>query len=130
MIGKNTMARVRDVAMTARSRFPLILPGLLLYLFMPCSIRLKIFSVTTIPSSTTRPVASTIARSVSTLMEKPMMYMIKKAPRRDTGISINGRRAIVHSLKNKKMIMTTRLIAMISVSLTSNIALRTKVVRS
>ena len=35
------------------------------------AIFLNIFSVTTIPSSTTSPVASTIPSKVSTLMEKP-----------------------------------------------------------
>ena len=59
------------------------------------------FSVTTIPSSTTRPVANTIARSVSTLMVKPLRYMIKKAPMSEMGISMSGRTAISQSLKNR-----------------------------
>jgi hypothetical protein len=49
---------------------------------------LNIFSVTTIPSSTTKPVARTIANKVNTLMEKPNNHMIKKVAINETGISI------------------------------------------
>ena len=48
-----------------------------------------------------------------------MTYMIKKAPTSDTGISIKGRTAIVQSLKNKKMMMTTKVMAINMVSFTS-----------
>ncbi|MNE09035.1 hypothetical protein D3C80_1017000 [compost metagenome] len=68
---------------------------------IPSSTFLKIFSVTTIPSSTTRPVASTIARSVSTFIEKPKSHIMKNVAINDTGISINGLKAIAQSLKNK-----------------------------
>ena len=67
----------------------------------PSSIFLKIFSVTTIPSSTTKPVASTIASNVNTFTEKPIKYMTKKVPIKETGMSINGRIATPQSLKNK-----------------------------
>ncbi|MNE45551.1 hypothetical protein D3C80_1398380 [compost metagenome] len=68
---------------------------------IPSSTFLKIFSVTTIPSSTTNPVAKTIASNVSTLIENPKSHMIKKVAINETGISINGRNAIAQSLKNK-----------------------------
>ena len=68
---------------------------------IPDSSFLKIFSVTTIPSSTTNPVANTIASKVNTLMVNPNRYMIKNAPIKETGISINGRNAIIQSLKNR-----------------------------
>jgi hypothetical protein len=58
---------------------------------MPSSSFLKMFSVTTIPSSTTRPVARTIASKVKTLIEKPEMYIIKKQETREIGMSIKGR---------------------------------------
>jgi hypothetical protein len=41
-------------------------------------------------SSTTRPIASTIARSVNTLMEKPKKYRTKKLPTREIGTVIMG----------------------------------------
>ncbi len=68
---------------------------------MPSSTFLKMFSVTTIPSSTTNPVARTIASKVNTLMEKPNSHMMKKVAIKDTGISINGLNAIDQFLKNK-----------------------------
>ena len=68
---------------------------------IPSSTFLKMFSVTTIPSSTTNPVANTIANNVSTFIEKPKSHMIKKVAINETGISINGRNAIAQFLKNK-----------------------------
>ncbi|MNY49534.1 hypothetical protein D3C86_1849680 [compost metagenome] len=68
---------------------------------IPSSTFLKIFSVTTIPSSTTRPVAKTIANSVNTLIENPKSHIIKKVAINETGISIKGRNAMAQSLKNK-----------------------------
>ncbi|MNN09687.1 hypothetical protein D3C81_1225790 [compost metagenome] len=68
---------------------------------IPSSTFLKIFSVTTIPSSTTSPVASTIASSVSTLMENPKIYIIKNVAIKDTGMSNRGRSAIPQSRKKK-----------------------------
>jgi hypothetical protein len=59
------------------------------------------FSVTTMPSSTTRPVANTIPSNVSTLMVKPQRYMIKKVPISDTGMSINGRKAMAQLRKKR-----------------------------
>ena len=41
------------------------------------------------------------ASSVKTLMVKPNKYIMKKAPISETGISINGRRAIIQSLKKR-----------------------------
>ena len=88
---------------------------------IPSSTFLKIFSVTTIPSSTTNPVAKTMAKSVNTFTENPHKYMMKKVAINETGISINGRNAIDQSLKNKKIINTTKTIDIKSVSATSTI---------
>ena len=43
------------------------------------------FSITTIASSTTMPVASTMAKSVSVLIEKSSRWTNAKAPMSDTG---------------------------------------------
>jgi hypothetical protein len=59
---------------------------------------LNIFSVTTIPSSTTKPVARTIANKVNTLMEKPNNHMIKKVAINETEYQ-SGLKAIAQSLK-------------------------------
>ena len=112
------MASVSEVEMTAKniSRVPSTAACIL---SMPRSIRLKIFSVTTIPSSTTKPVASTIPNSVSTLMEYPKIYITKKVPISETGISINGRKAMIQLRKNRKIIITTRKMEINKVSNTS-----------
>src|SRR4051812_21789575 len=64
--GRNTTASVMDVEITAKniSRLP---SNAAFLIDIPSSSFLKMFSVTTIPSSTTSPVASTIANSVNTL---------------------------------------------------------------
>ena len=71
------------------------------------------------PSSTTSPVARTIARRVSTLIENPKMYIRKNDPTNETGISISGRRAMTVFLKKRNTMSTTRLIAISMVSATS-----------
>ncbi|MNS73167.1 hypothetical protein D3C72_1065990 [compost metagenome] len=48
------------------------------------------FSITTIASSTTMPMASTIPNKVSMLTEKPNMLMPTKAPMIDTGTARIG----------------------------------------
>src|SRR5690606_39710527 len=96
--GKNTAASVTEIEITAKkiSFDPLIAASMG---DIPSSTFLNIFSVTTIPSSTTSPVAKTIANSVRTLIEKPHKYMIKKVAIKETGISIKGRKAIAQFLK-------------------------------
>lgn len=66
--GKNTAAKVIEIEITAKniSLDPLIAASMGV---IPSSTFLKIFSVTTIPSSTTNPVAKTMANNVNTLME-------------------------------------------------------------
>ena len=100
IIGRNTAASVMEIEITAKkiSLEPLIAASMG---DMPSSTFLKIFSVTTIPSSTTKPVANTIAKRVNTLMENPKMYMMKNVAMSETGMSINGRKAIAQSLKNR-----------------------------
>ncbi len=56
----------------------------------PSSMWRKMFSSTTMASSTTRPMASTSASSVSVLMVKPAAAMMPKAPIRLTGMVTIG----------------------------------------
>ena len=65
------------------------------------------FSVMTMASSTTRPTDKTTANMVSTLMEKPATYITKKAPIRDTGITMQGTRVTRQSRRKRKMMMIT-----------------------
>ena len=104
--GINTTASVIEVDITAKKIS--LLPSLAAcFKGKPSSNFLKIFSVTTIPSSTTKPVASTIASKVNTFIEKPAMYMIKKVAISEIGISIKGLMAISQFLKKKKITSTT-----------------------
>ena len=98
--GRNTAAKVTDIEITAKniSFDPLIAASMG---DIPSSTFLKIFSVTTIPSSTTSPVANTIANKVNTFIENPKSHIMKKVAINETGMSINGRKAIAQSLKNK-----------------------------
>jgi hypothetical protein len=46
------------------------------------------FSITTITSSTTSPVASVMPKSVSVLMEKPSSLMKVNVPMSETGVAM------------------------------------------
>ena len=122
--GKNTTASVIEVEITAKN-ISLLPSSAALLIGNPSSSFLNMFSVTTIPSSTTRPVASTIPRSVNTLMENPKMYMIKNVAMSEIGMSIIGRIAINQFLKKKKITSTTSVNEISRVSSTSLIALLT-----
>src|SRR5690606_2190159 len=116
--GRKTAASVTEIEITAKkiSFDPLIAAEIG---DIPSSTFLNIFSVTTIPSSTTKPVAKTMANSVNTVIEKPQRYMIKNVAISDTGISTSGRKAMDQLRKNMYIINTTNIMAMISVSTTS-----------
>ena len=68
---------------------------------MPVSTCRKIFSSMTIASSTTSPIASTIASNVSVLTVKPNTYISEKAPISDTGIVTIGM-SVARRLRRKK----------------------------
>ena len=62
-------------------------------------------------SSTTRPMASTIASSVSVLMVKPSRYMSAKAPISETGMVTIGMSVARNERRKKKITSTTSAIA-------------------
>ncbi len=62
-------------------------------------------------SSTTRPIASTMARSVSVLSEKPNSHISAKAPISEIGIVTKGIIVPRSERRKKKMTSTTRPIA-------------------
>ena len=127
--GRNTTANVIEVDTTTKNIS--LEPSIAAFrIGNPDSNFLKIFSVTTMPSSTTSPVASTIANNVRMLMLKPAKYITKKVAINEIGMSIKGRMAIKIFLKNKKMTITTRLNEINKVSATSRILFLTLTVLS
>ncbi len=121
--GRNTTASVIEVDNTAK-KISLLPSNAALRIGKPPSNFRKMFSVTTIPSSTTKPVASTIPNKVNTFIENPPMYMIKKVAINEMGISIKGLMAINQLRKKKKITITTKLKEIIKVSCTSSNDLR------
>jgi hypothetical protein len=95
--GQNTAANVIEIEITAKniSLDPFIAASIG---DIPSSTFENI--QTTIPSSTTKPVARTIANKVNTLMENQKSHIIKKVAINETGIS-KGLNAMAQSLKNK-----------------------------
>ena len=75
---------------------------------MPSSIWRKMFSSITMASSTTRPIASTKANSVSVLMLNPASAISAKAPMSDTGIVNRGMIEARKVRKNTRMTSATR----------------------
>ncbi len=65
------------------------------------------FSSTTIASSTTRPIASTIASRVSVFTVKPSAYMIANAPISEAGMVTTGIRVARRFRRNRKTTSTT-----------------------
>src|SRR5436190_17918975 len=75
--------------------------------------------MTTIASSTTRPVAKVMPKSVSVLMEKPSALTKMKVPTRDTGIVTDGITVERQSCRNTNMTMITSAMASSRVVTTS-----------
>src|SRR5258708_21867262 len=77
------------------------------------------FSMTTMASSTTNPVASVIPNRVRELIEKPKTLMKAKVPISETGIVTAGITGARQSSRKKKMTMITMITASSSVVTTS-----------
>ena len=83
------------------------------------------FSITTIASSTTMPVASTMPNSVSVLIEKSNSLMKAKVPTSDTGMVTAGMIVLRQFCRNRNITRMTRTMASPSVFSTSTIDSRT-----
>ena len=81
----------------------------------------SMFSITTIASSTTMPVARITPKSVSVLIEKPISFVNAKAPISETGMVIAGMIVLRHVCRKTKITSTTSPIASASVFRTSSI---------
>ena len=115
----NTASSTSDDATTA-PEISLIASRAPSYGVIPFSwMKRAMFSMTTIASSTTSPVASVSPNSVSVLIEKPSTFIKKNVPSSETGIVSAGISVVRQSCKNRKMTRTTRAIAIKSVMTTS-----------
>ena len=97
---------------------------------VPCSTCREMFSIITIASSTTKPVAMVSAISVRLLREKPTRYMTPKVPTSDSGTAMLGMRVAEALRRKKKMTSTTRITASSNSNCTSAIEARMLMVRS
>ena len=89
-------------------------------------IRRSTFSSTTMASSTTMPIASTIANRVNVLIEKPTIHRPAKVPISDTGTAITGMMVARTVCRNTNTTSTTRMAASKMVLTTSLIEASTK----
>ncbi|OIQ68818.1 hypothetical protein GALL_495850 [mine drainage metagenome] len=83
-----------------------------------------------IASSTTRPIARTIASKVSKLIEYPSICMMKNVPISDSGIATTGTKMALKLPRNRKITTVTITSASTSVLTTSVIDELMKAVES
>src|SRR5258707_10925805 len=117
--GTNPATRTSEVATTAPATSFIATEAALCGSVMPSTMCRSTFSITTIASSTTNPVASVMPNSVNVLIENPKALMNIKVPTSDTGIVIAGINVLRQSCKNKKMTAITSAMACSSVISTS-----------
>ena len=89
-------------------------------------IRRSTFSTTTMASSTSRPIASTMANMVSMLIEKPSASRIASVPSKTTGMAMVGIRVARKFCRNRKITRNTRTKASSRILTTSVMDARTK----
>ena len=85
----------------------------------PRSMCCSTFSITTIASSTTKPIAKTIANNVSVLIVKSKTVNAAKVPSNDTGTANNGIIVARKLCRNMKITRTTKTNASKNVCATS-----------
>ena len=78
---------------------------------MPFSMLWAAPSTTTMASSTTMPIASTMANNVERLIEKPSAAIAAKAPMIVTGTVVAGTSMARQSCKKTRMTISTRMAA-------------------
>ena len=83
-------------------------------------------STTTMESSTTVPMTSTSAKSVSRLTEKPATFIKAKVPMSETTMPTAGTSVALKSCRKKSTTINTSTMAMTSVSITSRMEAKRK----
>ena len=96
----------------------------------PSSRKRATFSIITIASSTTKPVAMVSAISVRLFSEKPARYITPKVPTSDSGTATAGMIVAGTLRRNRKITITTSAIASISSNCTARTDARIVTVRS
>jgi hypothetical protein len=89
--------------------------------FCPSRMCRSMFSITTMASSTTRPVASVMPNRVRVLMEKPSSFTKANVPMSDTGMVTAGMSVLRQSSRKTKMTRITSTMATARVKTTSEI---------
>src|SRR5712692_9250404 len=117
--GTNTATSTNDVATTAPATSFMATDAALCGSMIQSTMCRSTFSITTIASSTTSPVASVIPNSVSVLIEKPNSFTNWNVPISETGMAIAGINVLRQSCKNKYMTTMTSAMACSSVMSTS-----------
>src|SRR5271169_3289959 len=97
--GTNTETRTNEVAMTAPATSFMATLAALCGSEMPSTIWRSTFSMTTMASSTTKPVANVIPNSVSVFIENPSSFTKMKVPINETGIVIAGMNVVRQSCR-------------------------------
>src|ERR1700690_1696554 len=113
--GTKTAISTNEVAMTALVTSPMASDVALCGSQCSAAIWRCTFSMTTIASSTTRPVASVMPKSVSELIENPNTLMNANVPISETGMVTAGMMVARQSSRNKKITAMTMAIASESV---------------
>src|SRR5208283_1658023 len=117
--GTNTATSTSEVAMTAPVTSRMASDEALTGFNSPSCRWRSMFSMTTMASSTTRPVASVMPNRVSVLMEKPSSLTKAKVPMSETGMVTAGMMVERQSSRKTKMTRMTRKIAWPRVETTS-----------
>src|ERR1700736_878140 len=98
--GTNTATNTSDVATTALATSFIATEAALCGSVIPSVMCRSTFSITTIASSTTKPVASVMPNNVSVLIENPSSLTKMKVPTSETGMVIAGIKVVRQSCKN------------------------------
>ena len=117
--GTKTATRTSEVAITALATSFIATEAARCASVMPSAICRSTFSITTMASSTTKPVARVMPNIVRVLMEKPSSFTKAKVPTSETGIVMAGIIVVRHSWRKTKMTRMTRMMASIRVVITS-----------
>ena len=128
--GTNTAISTSDVAITAPVTSPMASEAATCDRMCSSPMWRWMFSMTTIASSTTSPVASMMPNSVRVLIEKPSSLMKANVPISDTGIVTAGISVLRQSCRNRNITSMTKMMASTSVFSTSRMDSPTKVVVS
>ena len=117
--GRNTAQRESTIATSALATWPMARSAATRGGTFSCAMIRSTFSITTIASSTTMPIASTRANSVSRLIWKPSIRSPKKVPMIATGTARAGIRVVRQLCRKMKTTRVTRTMASKSVFTTS-----------